>query len=488
MLPRLSGIGLFVALAAVVGLAGPWDEFLAEASQRVLQAFERQIIGCGERAQGGAALVLPEAAVLRKESNSLTLGLSVSSVREMSQTGSGDTEIVSIAQNPSFERTLRSIGLDLLFKWEGRVFALARPEEIKSLQKEAIPFLVESNRFPALRHPELSLQTKINGDYHSYKELEADLKTLQTAYPGLARVYTIGKSLEGRNIYALKVSDNVALDEEETEILFLGCHHAREWISVEVPYLLGKHLVERYATDAEIRSLVNQCEVWIVPLVNPDGLEYSIHYYRYWRKNRRLNGDGSYGVDLNRNYGYLWGFDNEGSSPEPDSPVYRGPAPFSEPETQVIRDFFLSKNFRALVSYHSYSQVILYPWGYTTAPSSQDSLLRQIAARMAELMEPVNGRVYNYGQAGALLYLTNGDTTDWAHGVAGIPAYTIELPPIDQLGGGFFNAEADIQSIFRENLPAALHLLNSENLEWGRTTLNLIKSIKYIKFRGLFWP
>ncbi|MGQ9673872.1 MAG: M14 family metallopeptidase [Candidatus Aminicenantales bacterium] len=401
--------------------------------------------------------------------------------------GGEDLAIVSVDKKQAVERGLGGLGLDFLFEWGGRVYILVGPGELARLDQASVPYLFENHKFPALSRPELSLQTKINGNYHSYKELETDLKALQTRYPQLARVFTLGKSLEGRNIYALKISDNVSLDEEETEVLFLGCHHAREWISVEVPYLLGKHLVEKYAEEAEVRRLVNSNEIWIVPLVNPDGLEYSIHYYRYWRKNRRLNVDGSYGVDLNRNYGYFWGYDDQGSSPEPGSAVYRGSAPFSEPETQAIRNFFLSKNIRALVSYHSYSQIILYPWGYTTTPTEQDSLLRQIAARMAELMKPVNGRVYQYGQAGPSLYLTNGDTTDWAFGVAGIPAYTIELPPIDQLGGGFFNPESEIQAIFLENLPAALYLLsNFDHFDRGRTTLNYLKLIRYMKFRDIF--
>lgn len=404
--------------------------------------------------------------------------------------GPEDRVIVSVQKWSTLERTLQKLGLDLLFEWEGRVYILAGHRDLERLSEAAIPYFFESHRFPALRQPQVSLLTKINGEYHSYNELEADLKALQAKYPQLARVYTIGRSLEGRNINALKISDNVSADEEEAEVLFLGCHHAREWISVEVPYLLGKYLVENYASDAEVRKLVNQSEVWIVPLVNPDGLEYSIYFYRYWRKNRRFNADGSYGVDLNRNYGYLWGFDNVGSSPEPGSAVYRGTAPFSEPETRAIRDFFMGKNFRALVSYHSYSQIILYPWGYTTVPSDQDSLLRQLAAEMAEAMKPVNGRVYSYGQAGASLYLTNGDATDWAFGVAGIPAYTIELPPIDQLGGGFFNAEADIHSIFQENLQAALHLLRlfHESYDGGRTMLNYLKSANYVRFKLFLWP
>jgi hypothetical protein len=256
----------------------------------------------------------------------------------------------------------------------------------------------------------------------------------------------------------MKISDNPALDEGEAAVFFLGCHHAREWISVEVPYLFGEYLLEHYGTDPRVRDLVDRSEIWIVPLVNPDGLEYSIHVYRYWRKNRRANPDGSYGVDINRNYGYQWGCDDLGSSPDPASGVYRGPAPFSEPETQAVRNMFLQHGPQALVSFHSYSQVILYPWGYANVPTPADAELRDIARTMSDLMASVRGTVYGFGRAAASLYLTNGDTTDWSFGLAGIPSFTIELPPVDVQDGGFFNAEAEIGGIFLENLPAMLYL------------------------------
>lgn len=380
-------------------------------------------------------------------------------------------EIVSVELAPGRTDCLRLLGLDLLFEWEGRVYILLSRQETRVLERNGIPFLLESHKFPAL-YPQathLHLQGGINGDYHSYAELEADLQSLERAFPGLARLSTIGTSLENRNIYALKISDNVSLDEDETEVLFLGCHHAREWISVDVPFLLARFLLENYASDAGIRRAVDQSEVWIVPLVNPDGLEYSIRFYRYWRKNRRFNADGSFGVDLNRNYGYNWGYDDRGSSPNPSSDVYRGAEPFSEPETRAVRDFFFERDFRALVSYHSYSQVILYPWGFTTAPTDKDGLLESLAASMSNLMQPANGRAYGFGRAGDSFYLTNGDTTDWAFGVAGIPAFTIELPPVDQLGGAFFNAEQDIEPIFRENLPAALYLIDWSILNFDAT-------------------
>ncbi|NIM58896.1 MAG: hypothetical protein GTO16_08145 [Candidatus Aminicenantes bacterium] len=371
-----------------------------------------------------------------------------------------NTEIISVAKNQDNIKKLMKMNLDLLMEWNNRIYIIAGFNDFFKLQKENISFAPETLNFYPYKQSEVSLQEGLNGRYHSYAELERDLLALQDSYSNIARVIDMGDSLEGRNIYALKISDNVYQDEQEAEVFFVGCHHAREWISVEVPFLLGKYLVENYETNSQVKDLVDKCEIWIVPLLNPDGLEYSIHFYRYWRKNRRDNGDGSFGVDLNRNYSYNWGLDNEGSSPFPSSNVYRGPSAFSEPETQIIRDLFAQRNFQAVISYHNYSQIILYPWGYTNQPTSEAQLLDQIAGDMSGLMQAVNGKVYEYGQAGADLYLTNGGMIDWTFGTYNIPSYTLELPPIDEEHGGFFNAEEDIQPIFNENLQAMLYLID----------------------------
>jgi carboxypeptidase T len=371
-----------------------------------------------------------------------------------------DREIIRIDKYQENGKALRELDLDILMEKDGSLYVVASPEDLTALTAKNILYEIESHEFYSREKGEFTVQNGVNGDFHSYFELERDLMELADTYPDIAQVIDIGDSLEQRNIYALRISDNVGLQENEASVIFLGCHHAREWISVEVPYLLGKHLVENYATDTEIKRLVDNCDIWIVPLVNPDGLEYSIHFYRYWRKNMRDNGDGTYGVDINRNYDYKWGWDNMGSSPDSASEVYRGPAPFSEPEIQAVRDLFSRQNFRALISYHSFSQVILYPWGFTEEASDEEDTLFAIGAEMSRLMEPVNGRYYAAERAGAGLYLTNGDTTDWSFGVYGIPSYTIELPPDSSIKGEFFNAESDIQPIFRENLPAALYLID----------------------------
>lgn len=367
-------------------------------------------------------------------------------------------EIISIEKREFLARGLGRRGLDLLMEKNGRIYVVASPGELASLFAARIPFTRESARFYPFDQSGISPAGGINGAYHSTLELESDLRLLERDHPQLAKVVELGQSLEKRKIYALKISDNAALDEGEPAILFLGCHHAREWISVEVPFLFGKYLLENYDASPEVRDLVDRSEIWIAPIVNPDGLEYTIHVYRYWRKNRRFNADGSYGVDINRNYDYQWGYDNVGSSPDPASDIYRGTAPFSEPEPDAVRRLFVSRNFQAMISFHSFSQVILYPWGYTNAPTPQEAELDTIARTMSGLMAAVRGTVYAYGRAAAVLYTTNGDTVDWTFGVAAIPSFTIELPPVDVDHGGFFNDEAAIDAIFRENLPAMLYL------------------------------
>ena len=372
----------------------------------------------------------------------------------------GDRDIISLSGTEDILSKLNGLSLDFLMEWKGRVYIVASPTDLVRLQERNIPYVLESDRFYRRLFSETAAQTSLNGAFHSYAETERELMTLAQDHPLIARVVDLGDSLEGRNIYALKISRNVHLDENKPAMLITGCHHAREWISVEVALLFCRHLLENDALNADIKALIDSGEVWVVPVVNPDGLEYSIHSYRYWRKNRRNNGTASFGVDLNRNYGHMWGYDEVGSRSDPDSEVYRGTGAFSEPESQAIRDLFSRRDFRALISYHSYSQVILYPWGYKHDPSIDEGLLAGLARQMADLMRPVNGRDYGVERAGDGFYLTNGDTTDWAYGAYGVPAYTIELPPVDQLYGGFFNSEADIQSIFAENLPAMLFLLN----------------------------
>jgi carboxypeptidase T len=375
-------------------------------------------------------------------------------------------ELLSFPKDPEILAALKNIPLDYLMEKNGRITIVATASDIEALQIRGIPYRIEKKPGFSQRAVPTALLGGINGDFHTYSELERDIFALQDRFPNLVRIHDIGDTWEGRNIYALEITNNPDQEILRPRSLLIGCHHAREWISVEVPYLLAVHLCENYTEDERIRILLDSSEIWIIPLLNPDGLEYSIYFYRYWRKNRRHNADGSFGVDLNRNYGYKWGISDNGSSGNPNSGVYRGESAFSEPESRAVRDLFQLYRFEALVSYHNYTQIIIFPWGYTTQRPDDYDQMYELSERMSDLMLPVNGNYYTFGQASDGLYLTNGDTTDWAYGQFGIPAFTIELPPLDETTGGFFNAQEEILPIFRENLPAALHLMEWAVRNW----------------------
>jgi hypothetical protein len=294
------------------------------------------------------------------------------------------------------------------------------------------------------------------GLYHTFSEVAVEMQALAAQYSNIAKVESIGRSVQGRDLWAIKITDNISQDESEPAVVFLGCHHAREWISVDVPFLLAKYLLEHYASEPGIATRVNASEIWIAPMVNPDGHQYSVTNDRLWRKNRRNNGDGTYGVDLNRNYGYGWG--GSGSSGDTYSEIYRGPAPFSEPETQAVRDLLLAKRPKALITYHNFSQLVLYPWGYTYDPAPDEASLRAQAVAMADQIRSVHSVSYTPEQ-GSDLYLASGETTDWLYGETGAAAFTIELRPRGS-SPGFELPESQIAPTFEENLPAALYLID----------------------------
>jgi carboxypeptidase T len=290
--------------------------------------------------------------------------------------------------------------------------------------------------------------------YHSAETLESDLHQLAESQPEIAELHEIGRSLENRPIWALRIGERRG---SEHKLLFMGCHHAREWISVEVAYLLAEHLVTG-ANQAPVRDWLQRGEIWVAPMVNPDGHEFSRTQNRLWRKNRRQNPDGSIGVDPNRNYGYMWGtLDVNTSSHVPRDETYVGPRAFSEPETQAVRNVVARELFRGVITYHSFSQLILYPWGYTNEPAPDAFAglkMAEVAKRMAQLIQGVHGTVYTPEQS-SQLYPTAGDTTDWTYGEYGIPSFTIELRPDSIAHGGFLLPPAQIQPTFEENLPAA---------------------------------
>ena len=232
---------------------------------------------------------------------------------------------------------------------------------------------------------------------------------------------------------------------------------------VKVPYLLADDLLTNSAHEP-VTTWLSTSEIWVVPMVNPDGHEHSRTTDRLWRKNRRTNFDGSIGVDPNRNYGYMWGTLNiDTSSHTPSDETYVGPRAFSEPETRAVRDLIGRELFRGVITYHSYSQLILYPWGYTTDPIADPTdrdAMTALAAKMSTRIKAVHGEDYIAKQS-SKLYPTAGDTTDWTYGVYGIPAFTIELRPRTAMEGGFILPASQIQPTFEENKPATQEFITA---------------------------
>ncbi len=269
------------------------------------------------------------------------------------------------------------------------------------------------------------------GGYYTLAEIVANLDSMFVQYPNIiTQKYSIGTSQQSRTIWAVKISDNPNVNENEIKVGYDALIHAREPQSMASMMYFIWYLLQNYGTDSEVTYLVDNREMYFVPCFNPDGYEYN-HTTNpngggMWRKNRRNNGDGSYGVDLNRNFGFAWGYDNIGSSPFPGDETFRGPSAFSEPESQAVKDLALLKSYKTHFNLHSYQNAFLYPWGYINEQSPDSSTYREFASDMASY----NG--FTYGTSGEILgYQSNGSVRDWMYGEQTLKGktfgYTVEI-------------------------------------------------------------
>ncbi|MDX1420000.1 MAG: M14 family zinc carboxypeptidase [Rubricoccaceae bacterium] len=295
------------------------------------------------------------------------------------------------------------------------------------------------------------------GGFPTFTEALAILDDMRAQYPDLisARL-SLGQSHEGRDIWMVEVSDNPGVDEDEPEVLITSLHHAREPAGLTTVLYTLWYLLENYDSDAQIRYLVNNRRLFVVPILNPDGYVYNEttdpNGGGFWRKNRRVNGGGSRGVDLNRNYGYLWGYDNIGSSGSPFSDTYRGPAPFSEPELVALRDFLEGgRSVRAAFNYHTYGDLLLFPWGYRVEYTPDHNLFVAASQRLTA----ANG--YTYGIGPEILYPVNGDSDDWMYGEQTTKPKIFSFTP--EVGPSFWPSSSQIVPLAQENLEANLLLL-----------------------------
>ncbi|MEO7663847.1 MAG: M14 family metallopeptidase, partial [Candidatus Limnocylindrales bacterium] len=305
--------------------------------------------------------------------------------------------------------------------------------------------------------------------YHDYGELVTYIRAAEIAFPTLVHVFSIGKSDQGRDIWAAKISDNVMVDEAEPEVLFDALHHAREHLTVEQALRVLSTLVNGYGIDPKVTKLVDGREVWIAFALNPDGWAYDLSGSPYvgWRKNRQPNaGTTAVGTDLNRNYGYHWGCCG-GSSGNPADWNYRGPAAWSATETRVLRDFVLSRvvdgqqQIRTHVTLHTNGELILWPFGYTKTDIPADMKPDDHATfvAMGRAMAAMNG--YTAEQSSDL-YVTDGDQIDWLYATQGIFSFTFELYPTEQVSSHADHEPPDevIEAQTNRNMGALLYLIS----------------------------
>ncbi|GAA4816815.1 M14 family metallopeptidase [Streptomyces ziwulingensis] len=310
---------------------------------------------------------------------------------------------------------------------------------------------------------------------------EEILRTAQE-HPGLTKVVSLGRTVNGQDILALKLTKGAekSRDGAKPSVLYASNQHAREWITPEMTRRLMHHYLDNYRTDRRIKSIVDSTELWFVLSANPDGYDHTFESTdnRLWRKNLRdVNGDGVLGtgdgVDLNRNFAYKWGYDDEGSSPNPTSQTYRGAGPNSEPETKALDALEKRIGFTYGVNYHSAAELLLYGVGWQVATDTPDDVLYRALAGT-----PGNSAIPGYRpQVSSELYTTNGEADGHAANVNGTAMFTPEMStcqtasavdPDDEWNAAdcqsvfnFPDDEGLIQQEFEKNVPFALSVAES---------------------------
>lgn len=285
--------------------------------------------------------------------------------------------------------------------------------------------------------------------FRPIEEINQYVQQLVASYPQLLTYNaTIGSTLQGRPISSLRITSPVSGPKKR--IYFEGLLHAREWVSYSTVLYIVENLVTLYSTDATVKNFLDKVEFYVVPVVNVDGYVFSWTNTRLWRKNRRQNTGGSFGVDLNRNWaGENWC--NQGASKTPSAEDYCGVAPFSEPETQVIDKFAKSiLPLNGFIDYHAYSQLVLRPWGYTRTPPSNDAVQKSVGDAYAAAIKATTGLTYT-SEPSWNLYITTGCVDDYFKGYLSVPlAFTVELRPTGS-NPGFVLPPAQIVPTGEEN-------------------------------------
>lgn len=285
--------------------------------------------------------------------------------------------------------------------------------------------------------------------YKNPEEIADIVHSTHAKYPDITEVKVIGKTLEGRDILAIKISDNAKMDEKEPTVLVNAMHHAREVMTPEITTDMIDFLTSNYGSNQEVTNWVDNTEIWVIPMFNLDGNNKMWTEDSMWRKNTRNN----HGVDINRNYPTGWNSCN-GSSSYTSAQDYRGTAPASEPETQAMMNFVASIKPVFNISYHSYSEIVIYPFGCRPKKTPTDQAVEMIGAEIGKKID------YKPGTAWELLYNADGGDIDWMYTEHQVIPYVIEVN--STMAGGFhpsYNKWRD-KTVIR-NRPGWMHLLTS---------------------------
>lgn len=320
---------------------------------------------------------------------------------------------VDLLDKADMSRLIR-LHFDIPYVTENFAEAVVYPEDLSKLDKAGLHYQVvheDLTSFYQSRYP-LTLDM---GGFLTYPEILDTIDALHANFPDLVSARdSIGGTWEGRGLWVFKISDNVDIDEDEPEVFYNSLIHAREPASWSWQLHYINWLLENYGSDPVATEIIDNREIYFLPVFNPDGYEYNRLIEPdgggMWRKNRRDNGGGIYGVDLNRNWSYMWGYDDNGSSPDSNSEVYRGPLAFSEPETQAVRDFIISRDFQFIVNAHTFGDYFLYSWGYDDIYTPDHNVFRAMGDSAEALTD------YTPGTAWEILYNVNGDANDWQYG------------------------------------------------------------------------
>jgi len=359
---------------------------------------------------------------------------------------------VTIKTSDKRERTaLLEAGFDIVEVQKDSVSGIAGPE---------LAGLLSSKSFTVLgKTPLAAYVTSFTKDfpsqdsvYHNYQETTDLLRSMAAANSDIASLFSIGKTVEGRDIWCLRLNSNAKGETPSSKpgAFFLGNLHAREHLANEVPLLFAAWLLE-HRNDAEVKKYISSLDIYVVPMGNPDGAEYDIKTgnYQYYRKNMAKNAGGSRGVDLNRNFDSWWC--EAGASDYPGADTYCGPKAFSEPESQHIKRFMESRrNIKTHISYHTYGSLILYPWGGSDE-NVADERDRNVFIKAGDAMGRLTGY---YSQKSSDMYVATGDSADWVYAATGAFAFTFELE-----GRNFYPGASIIKTSVEKNIKAGLYLL-----------------------------